>query len=177
MNLQSPDRQLTAKALCALFIISVFFAGMIVAGCGGTPSKDTTVVVLTRDPTPVPTPDLQPNPTDFVPASLEVETDVQKDPITGEITVRVDGGRGMNLIDYIAVSSIGEKGEEDQKEIRNPKVGDEVKLKGTPDGKDRVTVYKHYKNGQDYITDDMVLEGRDTASSGGSSTGGGGGSC
>jgi hypothetical protein len=174
MNFQFPDRQLVAKALCAFLIISVFCIGMIVAGCGSPSPKKSEVVVITNAPTPAPTPDLQPNPTDFVPASLEVETDVQKDPITGEITVRVDGGMGMNLIDFISVSSIGEKGEEDYKEIRNPKVGDEVSLKGTPDGKDRVTIYKSYKNGKDFITDDMVLEGRDTASSGGSSTGGGG---
>jgi hypothetical protein len=176
----SPQRRATAaRTICALLIISIFCLGMIVAGCGDVdkPSRTPVTPLDQITPTMPPTPDLQPKPTDQVPRNYDVGTDIEKDPITGEVSVRVAGGEGMQLLDYIIVDVTSENGNSDEEILWNPKVGDEAKLKGDPTGKDRVTVTKGYKNGEEYVTDDKVLEGRDTASSGGSSTGGGGGSC
>lgn len=180
MYSQFHDSDRRSMVLGILFVVLILGAGIMSAGCCGRISDKE----ASTAPNPAPaeqvapqvatSPDLVPGPTNLVPSNLDVQTTTFKDPITGEISVSVDGGNGMNLLDTIKVSSYGENGLENHEEMKNPKIGDSVKFPGTPDGKDRVMIYKSYKNGQEYITDDMVLEGRDTSSSGGSSTGGGG---
>jgi hypothetical protein len=163
------------KCIGALLIISAFALAMVVAGCGeckAAPAEKGTAVQASA--TAVPTPDpLKPEPTDQLPDNLGVDTTIAKDPITGEITVRVNGGPGMSMLNSVAVQVTNADGRNHTAGIDEPRAGSEVTLPGSKTGNDRVEVEKTYKNGQTYRTDDVLLKGRDLSSAGGSSSGGG----
>ncbi|KQC05375.1 MAG: hypothetical protein APR53_07855 [Methanoculleus sp. SDB] len=116
-----------------------------------------------------------PQPTDAVPAGYEVETGIAKDPITGEITVKVNGGKGLSLLQSMEVRVVHPDSSDECKVINQPKVNDEVTIPGTKDGSDRVVIEKTYSNGAIYITDDALIAGRELRTGG--QGGGGGGGC
>ncbi|NYT05339.1 MAG: hypothetical protein GKC04_03050 [Methanomicrobiales archaeon] len=116
-----------------------------------------------------------PQPTDAVPNGYAVETGISKEPITGDITVKVVGGEGLSLLQHMDVSVMRPDGTSSTRGLDQPKVNDEVTLPGTKDGSDRVTIEKTYLNGHTYVTDDLLLGGRELRTGG--QGGGGGGGC
>ncbi|MBN1193749.1 MAG: hypothetical protein JXA08_00125 [Methanomicrobiaceae archaeon] len=116
-----------------------------------------------------------PQPTVAVPAGYEVDTGITKDPITGDITVKVNGGKGLSLLEKITVRVEHPDGSWDEKYLYEPKVNTEVTIPGTKDGNDRVVIRKTYLNSQTYITDDTLVAGRELRTGG--QSGGGGGGC
>jgi hypothetical protein len=167
------------KGVLALLLISALAAGMMVAGCGEKKTADTgsgdSGGEKAYDVVDVPVDPMVPQPTDALPPQYEVHTGVKKDPITGEITVTVQGGAGMGLLTQIEARSTCEnqEGKSIWWVVENPTVGQEIKLGGVKDGSDRVEILLTYQNGHTYRVYDDVLAGRDLSSAGGSSSGGG----
>ncbi|MBN1193748.1 MAG: hypothetical protein JXA08_00120 [Methanomicrobiaceae archaeon] len=161
-------------------------AGLLLFSCGcceavgvtvEKPAKQPAAPPLSEEQAAAPTPDpCIPQPTDAVPAGYEVETGISKEPITGDITVRVNGGKGISLMEIMYVTVVHPDGSSSQTAMSKPKVNDEVTLRGTKDGSDRVKIEKRYLNGQTYTTDDTLVAGRELRT-GGQGGGGGGGGC
>jgi hypothetical protein len=177
---------LAGIACCVAFLL-------FVSGCtegsewlGGEPAPSFAKTVSPDEPrevtwvdvdTVAPTADpCIPQPTNAVPAGYEVETGIGKDPITGEITVKINGGKGLSLLQSIEVRVVHPDGSDELKVINQPKVNEEVTIPGTKDGSDRVVIMKTYSNAEIYYTDDFLIGGR-TLRTGGQSGGGGGGGC
>jgi hypothetical protein len=133
---------------------------------------------VVKDKSPVDNSDLFiPQPTDAVPAGYEVETTIRKEPIIGGIIVTINGGKGFPLLQTVEVTVVRSDGSSDVISVSEPTMNCDISIMGTKDGIDRVIITKTYSNGATYITDDMLISGREIRTGGQSGGGGGGGGC
>jgi hypothetical protein len=161
-----PTTALIAGAIVVVLIViaAIFFIGLpalqggtLSAGTApltvNTPLPDQTTLpatMPTMTPTPVPTDTADPSlplPTQIIPKNQEVFFQVQKDPITAEITVLFAGGPGINSISSGDVKVTREDGAVVTGSIRPSKGDTELTLSGSK-GSDRVEVIAMMYNGQ-----------------------------
>ncbi|HII99360.1 MAG TPA: hypothetical protein HA272_08970 [Methanoregula sp.] len=172
-----PDKALIAGAIVVVLIIiaAVFFIGLPLlqsnpALAGQAPSPELVDTPLPEQttlpakmpaimPTPVPTNSVDPVltlPTEAVPKNQEVYFQVQKDPITAEITVIFAGGPGINSISSGDVRVTREDETVLTGSIKPSKGDTELTLQGSK-GSDRVEVIARMYNGQTYrVFDDLL---------------------
>ena len=161
--------------LLLVVIAGIFFIGLpVLQGntglTGTTPSpamadtalpEQTTLpaTMPTMMPTTVPTTSADPFlplPTQIIPKNQEVFFQVQKDPITAEITVIFAGGPGINSISSGEVKVTREDGAVLTGSIKPSKGDTELTLEGSK-GSDRVEVIAKMYNGQTYrVYDDLL---------------------
>jgi len=147
-------------------IVLLLIAGLVmVAGCTDSPSPGTPI------PTPIPTsppsteaspsaPNLVPNPTDVVPSTLSVTVAASKDPITGDIVVTFNGGKGMDQVNILKTTVIASNGKVTEKPLKaeiNFEATFTVAAGEATTGTDRVMAKVWYNDGSSYIIYDKIL--------------------
>lgn len=172
-----PDKALIPGVIVVVLIIiaAVFFIGLPLlqgnpAMAGQAPSPEpvdtplpeqttlTATMPITMTPVvPTNTADLfLPQPTEVIPKKQEVFFQVQKDPITAEITVIFAGGPGINSISSGDVRVTREDETVLTGSIKPSKGDTELTLEGSK-GSDRVEVIARMYNGQTYrVFDDLL---------------------
>ncbi len=147
-------------------ILLLLVTGLVlVAGCTDSSSPATPV------PTPIPTsppstetspsaPNLVPNPTDVVPTTLSVTVAASKDPITGDIVVTFNGGKGMDQVNILKTTVIASNGKVTEKPLKaeiNSEATFTVAAGEATTGTDRVMAKVWYNDGSSYIIYDKIL--------------------
>ncbi len=147
-------------------ILLLLVTGLVlVAGCTDSSSPATPV------PTPIPTsppstetspsaPNLVPNPTDVVPTTLSVTVAASKDPITGDIVVTFNGGKGMDQVNILKTTVIASNGKVTEKPLKaeiNSEAIFTVAAGEATTGTDRVMAKVWYNDGSSYIIYDKIL--------------------
>jgi hypothetical protein len=147
-------------------VLLLLVAGLVmVAGCSDTSSP------ATPAPTPIPTspittgtspsaPNLVPNPTDVVPTTLSVTIAASKDPITGDIVVTFNGGKGMDQVNILKTTVIASNGVVTEKPLKaeiNSEAIFTVAAGEATTGTDRVMAKVWYNDGSSYIIYDKIL--------------------
>ena len=147
-------------------ILLLLVTGLVlVAGCTDSSSPATPV------PTPIPTsppstetstsaPNLVPNPTDVVPTTLSVTVAASKDPITGDIVVTFNGGKGMDQVNILKTTVIASNGKVTEKNLKaeiNSEAIFTVAAGEATTGTDRVMAKVWYNDGSSYIIYDKIL--------------------
>ncbi len=168
-----PHKALITGAIVVVLIViaAVFFIGLPLLqsnpalagqapspGPVETPLPEQTALPATMPP-PVPTTTADPflpQPTEVIPKKQEVFFQVQKDPITAEITVIFAGGPGINSISSGDVRVTREDETVLTGSIKPSKGDTELTLEGSK-GSDRVEVIARMYNGQTYrVFDDLL---------------------
>ncbi len=147
-------------------ILLLLVTGLVlVAGCTDSSSPATSI------PTPIPTsppstetspsaPNLVPNPTDVVPSTLSVTVAASKDPITGDIVVTFNGGKGMGQVNVLKTTVIASNGKVTEKPLKaeiNSEAIFTVAAGEATTGTDRVMAKIWYNDGSSYIIYDKIL--------------------
>ena len=153
------------KTLYTAIVLLLIAGFAIAAGCTDSSSPGTPV------PTPIPTsppstegtpsaPNLVPNPTDVVPSTLSVTVAASKDPITGDITVTFNGGKGMDQVNILKATVIASNGKVTEKPLKaeiNSEAIFTVAAGEATTGSDRVMAKVWYNDGSSYIIYDKLL--------------------
>ena len=146
-------------------ILLLIAAIVLIAGCTdspapGTPSPTPLPVTTTPTETSPAAPNLVPNPTDVVPTTISVTVAAVKDPITGDIVVTFNGGKGMDQVNVLKTTVIASNGKVTEKSLE-PRINSEatftVASGEATTGSDRVTAKVWYNDGSSYTIYDEVL--------------------
>ncbi|MDD3977151.1 hypothetical protein L1994_04235 [Methanomicrobium antiquum] len=154
-----------------LFLVSlVILAGALLftAGCLDT---DSTKVEQTPGATATPAPTafteqpteaslLVPGPTQQAPSRNQVDVQVDKDIVYGDVTATFRGGLGQNFVSDITVDFYNANGGHESKKLDFSKIGNNVEFKGNKDKRDRVKVTVVYAGsiGTYVIFDELIPE-------------------
>jgi len=162
-----------------LIIAGILCALLLSAGCTQTPvtppasvatTAPTTVpTTLPTSATPVPTtavatpttPSLEPQPVDTLPSYQAVTVDVVRNvvSINPVITATFRGGFGSTATAAMDVTVTKSDGTVEQKQLRNPRVNDQIVIQGTT-GTDRVVVKVTMNDGKTYTIYDQKMDFR-----------------
>jgi hypothetical protein len=99
----------------------------------------------------------EPQPTQILPANLDVTYQVERSPITGLVTVTFAGGPGMNGISKTFIQVTRSDGQVVTKSWKPDRFGDSVTLQGSM-MTDRVEVITNFYNGDSYRCIDQIFE-------------------
>jgi hypothetical protein len=146
------------KAFLPLLLMCI--ALILVAGCNNlivTP-PETPTVTLTPTAVPLPTPDLQPKPTDIVPPVQQVAIQVTKNTVAIDpwVSVLFAGGSGQSYVAVMTATIIRFDGTTDTKSAPSPGIGTNILLSGTT-RTDRVIVNVTYTDGHTYTVKDELV--------------------
>jgi len=97
-------------------------------------------------------------PTQVPPANLLVAFQVERDPITGLVTVTFSGGAGRNGVQDVFIRLTRSDGQVMTRTITLSEIGQGATLQGTRTGDDRIEVTANYYNGEHYKIIDQILE-------------------
>jgi hypothetical protein len=159
-----------------LIIAGILCALLFSAGCTQTPVTPPATTVATTVPTtlptsatPVPTtavatpttPSPEPQPVDTLPSYQAVTVDVVRNvvAINPAITATFRGGFGSTATAVMDVTVFKSDGTVEQKQLRNPKVNDQIVIQGTT-GTDRVVVKVTMNDGKTYTIFDQKMDFR-----------------
>ena len=159
-----------------LIIAGILCALLLSAGCTQAPVTPPATTVVTAVPTTVPmtatlvpttavatptTPPLEPQPVDTLPSYQSVTVDVVRNvvAINPSITAAFRGGLGTTATAAMDMTVIKSDGTVEQKQIRNPKVNDQIVIQGTT-GTDRVVVKVTMVDGKTYTIYDQKMDFR-----------------
>lgn len=136
-------------------------AALSVAGCTETPEAVVPVATPEATQTPAETPadwSLTPGPVGTMPVGKVISTSIERDPIQTDLTVRFDGGQGMNFVTLIEATMYTSDGRVETKYIERPlNMGQSVMFDGTR-GSDRVKVTAYYSSGEVVVISDALYE-------------------
>ena len=98
-----------------------------------------------------------PRPTQVPPERFEIWLQAERDPITHEVTVLFDGGKGQNAVRVVLARLTRSDGQELTGTFRPFTVGEGIVLQGTRYS-DRLEVIVTYNNGEQYKVIDKIFE-------------------
>ena len=151
-------------------LLLVFAAVICFAGCTGTTNNGGSATAAPTQASgaqatpfaePTSSSDLIPGPTQAPEKKYEVNFDVTKDDVYGNIDVTFRGGAGQNFVNTITVDAYLADGTHETKTFTAPfNVGDSVSFKGNKFDQDRVkvTVLYHGNIGTFVVCDRVIPE-------------------
>ncbi len=116
-----------------------------VSSATGTPATDASSVSFVTEPTRVP------------PATLLVNYEAARDPITGLVTVTFRGGTGQYGVSDVAIRLTRSDGQVQTQTFKPKEIGSSTTLPGTL-MTDRIEVVANYYNGEKYRIIDQLFE-------------------
>ena len=161
--------------LFVLILAAIAFLALpIITGNGGaggiskpaaaaiTPSPEPTPLATPPSPTATPVPTtafgpLVPQPTQSLPGGQKVYFQVQKDPVSGEISVRYEGSTVANSVSSADVTVTQPGGARSTSIILPQKGVTEISLSGSRGVSDRVEILAKMTNGQTYRVYDAMV--------------------
>jgi hypothetical protein len=133
---------------------------ILVAGCTNPIITPPTTTPLTHPPTtsPVTMQDLQPHPTDVVPASQQVAIQITKNTIATDpwVSVLFAGGSGQSYVTLMNATIIRSDGITETKSASYPPINTNLLFNGTTQT-DRVIVNVSYTDGNTYTVKDELV--------------------
>lgn len=153
------------KYIQYLLMAVLLTAALCIAGCTETPGE--VVPVAPAEPTQAPAEtstgwSLTPGPLGTMPAGKEVSATARKDPLSNEITVQFDGGRGMTFITQIQAILYSAEGRVEEQYIERPlSLGKSVTFQGTRGAPDRVKIIAYYNTGEVVVVSDKLYQRED----------------